>query len=91
MTNVSKAEGRRRAAHEARLHPSLAEEVARDFDIHECQLCNHGTVEGWINGELVETWDCPECAGTGFVNRNKLLEQNDCIAACRKAESMVDL
>ena len=59
--------------------------------VHECQLCDMGTVEGWINGELVETWDCPECHGTGLITSKQLDEQNDCIAAARHAESKVQL
>ena len=47
------------------------------FEHNACPECDHGTIEFMVNGEVVETADCPTCYGQGFLEPSKRAEIMD--------------
>ena len=52
---------------------------------YECSYCNGGTIDLYISGEYQETINCPDCKGTGFLNKVDHEKAVDCIGAFKKA------
>ena len=51
----------------------------------ECPFCTGGHVDLYIAGEHVETIECPECKGTGYVSRGQYNKALDSINAMNAA------
>lgn len=50
----------------------------------ECVFCNGGGLVDATTGDGEEhQWGCPDCNGTGKVEFEVMLLQNDCIAAAQ--------
>jgi len=56
---------------------------------YECPFCDTGKVDLHIAGEYVETIDCPECSGSGRMDRSNYRKSMDAIEAFREAEAEV--
>lgn len=52
---------------------------------YECSYCSGGTIDLYIAGEYQETIDCPDCKGTGYLNKADHEKAEDCLNAFRIA------